>query len=68
MRVTIKRVGDVVQILEGAHGLPEGEEIHLFTAEELQRREQGHRDAVALQMASFLSGDEEEDAEELFHL
>jgi len=55
MSITIKRTGTAVHVLEGAHTLPEGTPVELFTGEELQ-------------MPSFIRGDEDEDAEELFYL
>jgi len=55
MSITIKRTGTAVHVLEGAHTLPEGTPVQLFTGDELQ-------------MPSFIRGDEDEDAEELFYL
>jgi hypothetical protein len=68
MSVTLKRVGDAVEVMQGASSLPEGEEIVLFTASDLKNLDRGRRDEVDLQMPSFLRGDEDEDAEALFHL
>jgi hypothetical protein len=53
--ITIKRTGTAVHVLEGAHTLPDGTPVQLFTGQELQ-------------MPSFIRGDEDEDAEELFYL
>jgi len=55
MSITIKRSGTPVHVLEGAHTLPEGTPVQLFTEEDLQ-------------MPSFIRGDEDEDPEELFYL
>jgi hypothetical protein len=55
MSITIKRTGTAVHVLEGAHTLPEGTPVQLFTGEELQIR-------------SFIRGDEDEDAGEMFFL
>ena len=55
MSITIKRTGTAVHVLEGAHTLPDGTPVQLFTGQELQ-------------MPSFIRGDEDEDAEELFYL
>jgi len=55
-------------VLEGAHTLPEGTPVQLFTGEELQVLEQERRAMLDLQMPSFIRGDEDEDAEELFFL
>lgn len=68
MRITIKRTGTAVHVLEGAHTLPEGTPVQLFTGEELYGLEQERRAMLDLQMPSFISGDEDEDAGELFFL
>jgi hypothetical protein len=67
MSVTLKRVGEAVEVLQGASSLPEGQEVVLFTASDLKNLELDRRVEVDLQMLSFLRGDEEEDAEDLFH-
>jgi hypothetical protein len=67
MSVTLKRVGEAVEVLQGASSLPEGQEVVLFTASDLKNLELDRRQEVDLQMLSFLRGDEEEDAEDLFH-
>jgi hypothetical protein len=68
MSITIKRTGTAVHVLEGAHTLPEGTPVQLFTGEELQDLEQERRTMLDLQMPSFIRGDEDEDAEEMFFL
>ena len=68
MSITIKRTGAAVHVLEGAHTLPEGTPVQLFTGKELQGLEQERRDMLDLQMLSFIRGDEDEDAGELFFL
>ena len=68
MSITIQRTGSAVQVLEGADSLPEGRPVRLFTEDELRAREQERHAMVAMQMPSFIRGDEEEDAEELFFL
>ena len=55
MSITIKRTGTAVHVLEGAHTLPDGTPVQLFSGQELQ-------------MPSFIRGDEDEDVEELFYL
>jgi hypothetical protein len=42
--------------------------VQLFTGEELQGLEQERRAMLDLQMPSFIRGDEDEDAGELFFL
>ena len=68
MSVTVKRVGEAVEVLQGASSLPEGEEIVLFTASDLIILDRERREQVDLQMPSFLRGAEDEEAGELFHL
>jgi len=66
MSVTVKRVGEAVEVLQGASSQPEGEEIVLFTASNLINLDREGRNQLDLQMPSFLRGDEDEDAEDLF--
>ena len=68
MSITIKRTGTAVHVLEGAHTLPEGTPVQLFTGEELHGLEIERRVMLDLQMPSFIRGDEDEDAGELFFL
>ena len=68
MSVIIKRTGTVVQVLEGAHTLPEGTPVHLYTRKELQAMGEDRRGLVELQMTSFIRDDEDEDAADLFFL
>jgi hypothetical protein len=68
MSDTVKRVGEAVEVLQGASSLPEGEEIVLFTPSDLINLDRERREEVDLQMPSFLRGIEVEGAEELFHL
>ena len=55
MSNTNKQTGAAVQVLEGEHTLPQETPFQLFSEEELQ-------------MPSFIRGDEDEDAEDLFYL
>jgi hypothetical protein len=68
MSITIKRTGSAVQVLEGAQTLPDGTIVELFTGEELQALNQQRRAELDIQMPSFIRGDEDEDAEDLFFL
>jgi hypothetical protein len=68
MSVTVRRVGEAVEALQGARSLPEGEEIVLFTASDLINLDRERREEVDLEMPSSLCGAEDEDAGELFHL
>jgi hypothetical protein len=68
MSLTIKRLGIAVHILNGAETLPEGEEVELFTANELSELHLERRELISIQMPSFIRGDEDENAEDLFYL
>ncbi|MEB3242562.1 MAG: hypothetical protein VKO44_02905 [Cyanobacteriota bacterium] len=68
MSITIKRMGTTFQVLEGADSLPEGTPVQLYTGDELQRLGAEHSAMLTAQMPSFLRGDEDEDAGELFFL
>ncbi|MEB3258841.1 MAG: hypothetical protein VKN83_11080 [Cyanobacteriota bacterium] len=68
MSVKIKRIGTDLQVLAGVETLPEGEMIELFTAEEISALDRERREWFQLQMPSFLRGDEDEDARDLFDL
>lgn len=68
MSITIQRMGTSDQVLEGAHTLLEGTLTEPFGGEELLERDQERRAMLDLQMPSFIRGDEEEDAGELFFL
>ena len=68
MSLTIKRLGVAVHVLIGAETLPEGEEVELFTASELTNLQLERREWLNMQMPSFVRGDEDENAEDLFFL
>jgi len=68
MSLTIKRLGADVHVLIGADTLPEGEEVELFTANELSNLQFDRREWLDMQMPSFIRGDEDENAEDLFYL
>ena len=68
MSLTIKRLGVAVHVLNGAETLPEGEEVELFTANELSDLQLERRDWLDMQMPSFIRGDEDENVVELFYL
>ena len=68
MSITIKRLGAAVEVLQGADSLPEGEVIELYTDAEQQQRWQQRLAELDVQMPSFIHGDEDEDAEDLFFL
>jgi hypothetical protein len=68
MSITIKRIGTTVEVLQGAETLPEGEAVQLYTDTEYQQLSQQRLAELEMQMPSFIRGDEDEDAAELFHL
>jgi hypothetical protein len=68
MSPTIKHLGDAVHVLNGVETLPEGEEMELFTANELSHLQFERREWLNMQMPSFIRGDEDENAEDLFYL
>ena len=68
MSLTIKRLGTSMQVLNGAETLPEGEEVELFTANERSDLQLGRHEWLNMQMPSFIRGDQNEDAVELFYL
>ena len=68
MSLTIKPIGTSVHVLNGAQMLPEGEEVELFTANELSDLQLERRDWLDMQMPSFIRGDQSEDAVEFFYL
>jgi hypothetical protein len=68
MSLTIKRLGTTLHVLQGADTLPEGEEVELFTSRELSDLQRERLEWLNLQMPSFIRGDEDENAEDLFYL
>jgi hypothetical protein len=69
MSVTLKFVGEAVEVLQGASSLPEGEgrEDVLFSASVLNYLDRGRRDEVDADAFLPCGDEEDEDAEELFH-
>ena len=68
MSLTIKRLGDAVHVLNGVETLPVEEEMELFTANELSDLQLERSEWLNMQMPSFIRGDEDENAEDLFYL
>ena len=68
MSLTIKRLGADVHVLNCADTLPEGEKVELLTANELSDLQFERCKITNMQLPSFIRGDEEEDAVELFYL
>ena len=68
MSLTIKRTGREVQVLAGAESLPDGEAVQLYTAAEASALQAERIAWLELQMPSFLRGDHDEAAADLFDL
>ena len=68
MSLTIKRTGSEVQVLAGADSLPEGEAVQLYTAAEASALQADRIAWLELQMPSFLRGEVDEAASDLFDL
>ena len=68
MSLIIKRLGDAVHILNGLETLPEGKEMELFTANEFSDLQLERREWIDMQMPSFIRGDEDQNAVDLFYL
>ena len=68
MSLIIKRLGDAVHVLNGVETLPEGEEVELFTANELLDLQLERREWLNMQIPSFIRGDEDENVEDLLYL
>ena len=68
MSLIIKRLGAAVLALNGLETLSEGEEVELFTANELLDLQLERREWIDMQMPSFIRGDEDQNAVDLFYL
>lgn len=62
------RLGNVVQVLQGAETLPEGDMVELSTAAERSELQRERQQWLDLQMPAFVRGDEDESVEDLFAL
>ena len=68
MSLTIKRNGSHVEVLAGSETLPEGEVVQLYTAAEVSTLQAERLALMELQMPTFMRGDEDESADDLFEL
>jgi hypothetical protein len=66
MSIEVIKEGNVLRVLDCSENIPEGLHLRLFTESELVNLENEHREILDLQMPSFIRGDEDEDASELF--
>jgi hypothetical protein len=68
MSVTIIKEGNTLRLLESSEPIPDGTKLVLFTEEELRELEAERRAWLDLQMPSFIRGDEDEVAEDIFEI
>jgi len=66
MSIEVVKEGNVLRVLDCSENIPEGLRLRLFTESELAKLENERRQMLDLQMPSFIRGDEDEDASELF--
>lgn len=66
MSIHVIKEGNVLRLVESSEPIPEGAHLHLFTEEELLALDRERIAMLNLQMPSFIRGDEDESAEELF--
>lgn len=66
MSITIIKEGNTLKLIDSSDLIPEGTHLVLYTADELWRRETERHNWLDVQMPSFLRGDADEPAEELF--
>ena len=68
MSVTLLKQNGILKLLDSSEDIPEGAVIRLFTSDELERLHAEDRAWLDAQMPSFIRGDEEETAEDLFDI
>jgi hypothetical protein len=68
MSITVERDGSHLRIIEMEGELPPGKIIRLYTEDELNRLAAQRQAMLDLQMPSFIRGDEDESAEDLFEI
>jgi hypothetical protein len=66
MSIEVVKEGNVLRVLDCSEAIPDGSHLRLFTESELIKLENERRQMLDLQMPSFIRGDEDEDASELF--
>ena len=66
MSVTVIKEGNTLRLIDSSEPIPEGARLVLFTEEELRTLEAERKAWLDLQMPSFIRGDEDESAEDLF--
>ena len=66
MSIEVVKEGNVLRVLDCSENIPDGSHLRLFTESELTKLENERRQMLDIQMPSFIRGDEDEDASELF--
>ncbi|NJK92345.1 MAG: hypothetical protein HC904_11205 [Blastochloris sp.] len=66
MSITLERDASGVKIIEIDGYFPTGRPVKLYTEDELNRLAAERKAMLDLQMPSFIRGDEDEDARDLF--
>lgn len=66
MCVTVIKEGNALRLVEWSEPIAEGAQLVLYTETELRALEVERKAWLDLQMPSFIRGDEEESAEDLF--
>ncbi len=66
MCVTVIKEGDTLRLVESSEPIADGTELTLYTEAELRAVDAERKAWLDLQMPSFIRGDEDEAAEDLF--
>lgn len=66
MSIKVIKEGNTLRLVDCKGEFPEGKILELFTADELRKVEAERSAMYAAQLPSFIRGDENETAEELF--
>ena len=68
MCVTVVKEGNTLRLLESSEPIADGTQLVLYTERELHELEAERKIWLDLQMPSFIRGDEDEVAEDLFEI
>ncbi|MDX6767776.1 MAG: hypothetical protein SFU85_13415 [Candidatus Methylacidiphilales bacterium] len=68
MSITVVKEGGVLRVIDSSEPIPEGAHLELYTENELLSISLERKAMLDLQMPSFIRGDEDESAEELFEI
>jgi hypothetical protein len=67
MSIEVIKEGNVLRVVESSEPIPEGAHLRLYTEEQLLALDRERYAMLDLQMPSFIRGNEDESAEELFN-